>query len=40
MLLKPIAKVDALCNSADVVGAMIPATPITIKPLLKETIVR
>lgn len=39
MLFKLIKSVDVLCNIADVVGASTPATPSTIRPELKPTIV-
>ena len=39
MLFKLIASVDALCKSADVVGASSPVTPHNINPELNPTIV-
>ena len=39
MLFKLIASVEALCKSADVVGASIPVTPHNINPELNPTIV-
>lgn len=40
MLLVLIHRVDVLCNRADVVGGMIPATPKMISPVLIPTIMR
>ncbi len=40
MLLRPMARVDVLCSSADVVGGRMPATPRTISEKLKLTMNR
>ena len=40
MLLVLIHRVDVLCNRAEVVGGIMPATPRTINPVLMPTIMR
>ena len=40
MLLRPMASVDMLCSSAEVVGGRMPSTPSTMSEKLKLTIKR